>query len=376
MPFQDERLLDPPSASPQSIFRGSLLIITLSACVLIVISVIFYLLYANENLEVIFVESVDMPINSNTPQREHEAAPATIRQSIEKHSNSCNLVATKPIREKKKAVYRWVDEKGITHFSDSLPSINQTDIKLDRVITRRDAFSVEVKNLNASIPPYLKDRVSQSAKRIYEFLSVPLKPDEIKKSEIVVNLLGNHTAFINAYGLLNVGRKAPEGFYTTRTNEAYVHAKGSPERVQAIAIHEASHLILTTLYQRTPLWLNEGLAEYFEVLPTSAINTKYQPKPEWIRSLRRDGLMPFELLFNVTPERWRSMKPEVSYANAWAVVYFLMQTPERKDVLRTLLRSIKDNPCTPISSLKTMEAVYRGGLRALRADIIEWLKGV
>jgi hypothetical protein len=379
MPSDQDRLVTPKTAlakkpSPQR----SPLVAFLSKCMaaFVGIAVIGYLFDLDADAVMDSLKSAVVPESSTpAPFKPRISAPATRAINTEDHPSGCQLVTTKPVEFTKKLVYRWVDAQGVTHYSDKMPLDQQTDITLDRIIERRHAFSVEVKSFNASTPAYLQDRISQSARRIYAFMAEPLRPEDIRKSEITVNLIGDRDRFLNAYGLLKPGQRAPNGFYTTRTHEAYVHAQGSPDQVQATAIHEASHLILTTLYQHTPLWLNEGFAEYFEILPISAINRAYQPKTAWVHALRSEGLIPFDTLFKITPERWRSMRPEVTYANAWAVVYFLMQTNQGRTVLKNILKEIKANPCKPVSSTALLHAGYRHGLSGLRADMIRWLRG-
>jgi hypothetical protein len=59
------------------------------------------------------------------------------------------------------------------------------------------------------------------------------------------------------------GLDTNSGFYTDKDNLAVVRWRGDV-RTRAVARHEIAHLALGNWLGRTPLWLNEGLAEVVE----------------------------------------------------------------------------------------------------------------
>ncbi|MEH6473582.1 MAG: DUF4124 domain-containing protein [Halopseudomonas sp.] len=315
------------------------------------------------------------------PPQDQPAAPLSpsgsnrVRRSLDDHSQSCQLVATKPVETVTTKVYRWKDADGVWHFSDRAPTAAQNAVEptLDRVIHQQKTFSISVDASRAAIPPFLQDRIHRASQALYAFLTTPLQADQIRQADITVHLIGDSEKFLSAYGQLKQGQKMPSGFYTSKTNEAFLLVGRNPKQTQAIAIHETSHVIMAALYQRTPLWLNEGVAEYFEVLPSSVIDNRYQPKPEWIHALRQQGVMPLRSLLTLTGEQWKLMPPERSYANAWGLVYHLMQSQHGRQTLFELLKRVKATPCQPVSSLALIDQHYPGGIDQLQQELSRWL---
>ena len=332
---------------------------------------------------------IDPIVDLITPPTTRQATTPTLAQPVDSlltqtnspirshddHSQACQVVATKPVETVTKKVYKWKDENGITHYSDKPPLSGSSAIeaKVDRVIQRDKKFSISVEAHGAGIPPFLQDKIRISSERIYAFLTEPLESEQVKQADIRVHLMRDKNTFLKAYGHYKPGQMMPAGFYTSKTNEAFVLATYEPKQIQSIAIHETSHVIMAALYQRTPTWLNEGMAEYFEDLPTSVINNQYKLKTGWIRSLKRNGVLPLKQLFNLNGVQWKQMKPEQSYANAWSVVYYLMLSNQGQQALHSLLKTIRRNPCQAVSSFEVIDKSYPGGVKKLQKDLIGWL---
>lgn len=109
--------------------------------------------------------------------------------------------------------------------------------------------------------------------------------------------------------------------------------------------HEVSHGYLHAALPGLPLWLDEGLAEYFEV-----------PRPQ--QGLNRPHAE--QLVARIEQGDWRpNMKrlesigsaadlTQLDYAESWAWVYFLLETNgERRELLREYLRSLREEGNVP-----------------------------
>jgi hypothetical protein len=113
--------------------------------------------------------------------------------------------------------------------------------------------------------------------------------------------------------------------------------------------HEITHGYLHSVAPNVPLWLDEGLAEFYEV-------SRGQ------RGLSRPHLD--RLLVRIERERWQpdlrrleqlplaQNMTQDDYAEAWAWVHFLMESrPERLDVLRGYLADLRrDGAAAPLSA--------------------------
>ncbi len=114
------------------------------------------------------------------------------------------------------------------------------------------------------------------------------------------------------------------------------------DRIQQDLRHELTHALLHSVIRDVPLWLDEGLAEYFELPPTEhGINASH------VETLRRD----LGVTFQPDLDRLEKMKdvnemkgPE--YREAWLWTHWMMQSrPEIKTVLLTYLQELrKGNP--------------------------------
>lgn len=129
------------------------------------------------------------------------------------------------------------------------------------------------------------------------------------------------------------------------------------DRVAEDLRHEVAHGYLHAVVPNLPLWLDEGLAEYFEVARGQAgVNRPHleqlagESSSFWQPDLKR-----LERL-KTTEEMTQK-----EYAQSWAWVHFLLEsTPQRQQILRGYLQSLtKSQTVEPLSEqLKRAEAQY------------------
>jgi len=109
------------------------------------------------------------------------------------------------------------------------------------------------------------------------------------------------------------------------------------ERIEQDLRHELTHALLHSVLKDVPLWLDEGLAEYFEV-PRKDKGVNH----EHLSHLRREALRPnlarLEQLSEV-----QEMSP-AEYRESWAWVHLMLNsTPEAKRVLIDYLQELRTN---------------------------------
>jgi hypothetical protein len=112
--------------------------------------------------------------------------------------------------------------------------------------------------------------------------------------------------------------------------------------------HEVTHGYLHAVVQNMPLWLDEGIAKYYEVSrgqrgvnrPLLDRTIAKIEREHWQPDLRR--LEQSSPTYNMTQD---------DYAEAWAWTHFLMESrPETLDVLRKYLAELRrDGVATPLS---------------------------
>lgn len=169
---------------------------------------------------------------------------------------------------------------------------------------------------------------------VYTTLGLP--PSEEK---IVVHLFHDADTYHE-----QLARKFPmvpnrRAFFLETDTNLHVYAHWS-DRVAEDLRHEVAHGYLHASVPAIPLWIDEGLAEYFEV-------------PRGHAGLNRPHLLLLSDLIEVN--RWQpnlerlealssagEMQQE-HYAEAWAWVYFLLNsTPDRRELLTEYLAELRE----------------------------------
>jgi tetratricopeptide (TPR) repeat protein len=101
--------------------------------------------------------------------------------------------------------------------------------------------------------------------------------------------------------------------------------------VDEVIYHEYFHYVTGRNLRNVPLWLNEGLAQYYSTFRLSKDKIKIivgSPLGERVLDLRRRPLIPLEKLFAVnykSPEYNERIKTGIFYAESWSLVHYLIQ---------------------------------------------------
>jgi hypothetical protein len=113
------------------------------------------------------------------------------------------------------------------------------------------------------------------------------------------------------------------------------------DRVQQNLRHELTHALLHSVLKDVPLWLDEGLAEYFELPPgNQGVNPSHVDKlRHGSDELFKPDLARLERLSNV------GQMNHVEYREAWAWTHLMLRgKPEAKAVLLAYLQQLRTNP--------------------------------
>jgi tetratricopeptide (TPR) repeat protein len=139
----------------------------------------------------------------------------------------------------------------------------------------------------------------------------------------------------NPYFELLLGRDKPTatGMYVRYAGGGTMFIDASrrrTSRIEKTALHELVHDLLRQGEEVPPLWLEEGMAEFFA---TSDLRngrvTAGQPVREHMSVLKRGMPIPLDQLFTIRAESDASFAPGF-YAESWAAVDWLMRLGEEK----------------------------------------------
>jgi uncharacterized protein DUF1570 len=158
-------------------------------------------------------------------------------------------------------------------------------------------------------------------------------------------------------------------FFVETDTELFVYAHWG-DRVAEDLRHEVAHGYLHSVVQNLPLWLDEGLAEYFEVpRGTHGLNP---PHVAQLANLLRQGRWAPDLrrLEAVkTPEEMS----QIEYAEAWAWVHWLLETDSpRRGLLQRYLAELRRDGTTPPFSVYVRQ--LGGNPEAMLVDYVRWLE--
>ncbi len=118
------------------------------------------------------------------------------------------------------------------------------------------------------------------------------------------------------------------------------------ENSYATAFHEYVHLHLRQNVSSAPLWLNEGLAEFYGNVQLSGGEAIIgAPIGLYLRLLRSREMLPLKTLFSIgndSPHYNEQEKTGIFYGQSWALVHYLMMAggPQRQEHFKQFLEMI------------------------------------
>ena len=182
----------------------------------------------------------------------------------------------------------------------------------------------------------LVDDLTRRLDAMYDDYSRRLKelaPPPAGERKLPVYLFDKHDQYKAFTSMNNLG-----GVFAVRDNDAYLASHlewlGRDELRRTLQ-HEGFHQFAQeTMVDRLPLWMNEGIAEYFnDAIWNGRTFLVGQVWPRRVRRLQHDmqnrALIPLKEFTTITSKQWLDMiekNPDklTSYYNqAWALVYFL-----------------------------------------------------
>lgn len=122
------------------------------------------------------------------------------------------------------------------------------------------------------------------------------------------------------------------GFFEHRWEEqfALVRLDTWGDNNQAVAYHEYTHSILHANSRWLPVWLDEGMAEFYAYSQFQHDRTLIGAPTHRYRELQRNTLLPVSTMLEVTqrsPYYHDDNKAQLFYAEAWALVHYMIFGP-------------------------------------------------
>lgn len=145
-----------------------------------------------------------------------------------------------------------------------------------------------------------------------------------------------------------------------------------PFDADRFAAHEYWHFVAQAGGMRLPLWLNEGLAEFYSTVHLDARGGRMGATPaRHLGSLRHEGWINLPVLLAATADSRLLHERETSgmfYAESWALTHLLKVSPAYAPRFPELLEHL----AAGMPSARALEATYGRPVSAIASDLRDW----
>lgn len=231
--------------------------------------------------------------------------------------------------------------------------------------------SVELRDVNHALPPDLRAAAEAAGRRFITFFGAPVEATLV----IPLRYFPDPAAYRD-----HLARNVPQkvswtGYYDPRLREIVV--SGGPD-TRGVLLHEINHFVFDTVFDEAPVWLREGLAEYFETasateqgLAVADQAAHRRTLAEWRKGDRQPDL---RQLLALNRSLWMDHELADSRrvrALSWSVIDFLMSSRPGQQTLHAFLSTLEDQ--RGLHSLQAFDRSFEGGAAAFER---RWLEHV
>ena len=234
------------------------------------------------------------------------------------------------------------------------------------------AVSVELLDVTRTLPPEARAAAESAARRFVAFFAARLNGPLV----IPLRYFPDAAAYRDHLDRNVDPQMSWAGYYDPRKREIVV---GSTPDYLAVLVHEINHFVFDTVFDDAPVWLREGLAEYFETSSATVDGLAVADQPrhrrelaEWLKGGRQPDL---RQLLALNRSMWREHEVAGGQrvcALSWSVVAFLMSSPAGQSALHEFLTALKDQRGQ--YSLEAVNRTFPGGAGAFERQWLEYVK--
>lgn len=305
-------------------------------------------------------------------------------------------------------IYKWVDEHGKIHFSETAPENNAAE-KMDEKLQETGNF-VNYPEIPASASHSTMPTAGETPVSPAQPLQINIELIDYELSAATLaSIRSNINAMYYAYQLwfgwpdkaqypVNIklfGRLKPFEDYQRLKNYTVINRSfysGTPNReiimtgvIESEALitlyHEVSHAILNMQQYNTSKWINEGLAEVFSnhkgirnQLPVLSTDEK------WVyilkQMLAKNSLQNISEYLSISNAQWKNtsrLEENSYYMIAWSIMYFMATHETGRDTLKALFAINQQQPLHNKNLIQQIDQRYPGGIKKLDADWRQWI---
>ncbi|HEX8283761.1 MAG TPA: tetratricopeptide repeat protein [Pyrinomonadaceae bacterium] len=171
------------------------------------------------------------------------------------------------------------------------------------------------------------------------------------------------------------------GYFQPNSDINYITVvlDGDATRDPATLVHEYTHLLVDNYFSAAPLWLKEGLAEFYSTARVTEGGRRLtlgEPPEPRVRELRARGeLLPLATLFAVnqsSPFYSESGKLGLFYAQSWALVHYLSEVRggARREGLTRFTASLADGQTVE----DALRAAFGAGVSEIEVGLAAYVR--
>ncbi|PHS72186.1 MAG: hypothetical protein COB22_05665 [Cycloclasticus sp.] len=290
------------------------------------------------------------------------------------HALRCGRVKSTPVNNFY-TMYEWKDINGRMQASDKRPTANYSKLHVKNLRVD-NFFKLSIDGSQARLPAYTSSQIQTGVKKIYKTLSNIINVAEIRTTKLKLKFIADKQRFHQYRKQVASDTSAnATGFYTDRLNEATIWAVGDRKHITRISLHESTHAIVAAMFGGAPVWLNEGLASFFEnTVITGKDIYSYELNSEYLKLLHRTRLSSLNDHFSQARQQWYDINnSDLNYAVDWSLVFYMMRTPQGRSLLRYMLDRLAVVDCQGFDTVNFINQFYPGGLRAFESGWRHWL---
>ena len=279
--------------------------------------------------------------------------------------------AARPVQA---AIHRWVDDKGITHFSDQAPSGPAQGYR-KIAVQGLPPIVVHARGYDVNLPDDLVANAISAAQAIERILRGTLALEGDPGLLLDVEFIAAAEAW--AKRVDNPAMANSAGTYSPQSRTIRIRLQDEEQANLLILRHEITHALMHERVGRLPTAINEGMASYFEHLAVSGMGAQVTiaDSKRSLHAARIEGDGQAELVDLLAHEGadFYVGDPQQRYLRAYALVALLMDQAPGRAALSAILSAQRVQPCLPVKAELILDSSYPGGLAALARDWTTWL---
>lgn len=273
------------------------------------------------------------------------------------------------------SIHRWVDAAGVTHYSDQAPTSKVSDYRVLEV-HGLPPVKVEASGYDVDLPGDLERRAIVDAVAVQHVFHDVLGIDGPSGSVLKIVFVQDPAAYARLVGDRELA--ASSGAYVPPQHTIYVRMQNDDELAFQVLRHEITHALIHERVGDLPVVLNEGLAEYFRRYHAAGMGGQVDLSADRTRLVEAapggDGSEALVDLMALDGRDFYATDRDRRYLRAYALVALLMRDAAGTAALHEVLARQHGDPCKPVDAAAILDERYPGGLSALAAGWVAFLR--